>query len=43
LSGRYGTAELRDVPEMEFHLSANGAMSVTGFPGDEVLGLVAGR
>lgn len=42
LSSRYGCSDLKDVPEMEFHLGTNGAMTVTGFPGEDVLSLLAG-
>ncbi len=32
VSGRYGPADMEQVPEVEVHLEADGTLSVTGFP-----------
>jgi anaerobic ribonucleoside-triphosphate reductase activating protein len=37
LTGRYGTADMADAPEVEFHLDVNGALAVTGFPDGKLL------
>lgn len=31
-TNRYGPADMRDVPEAEFHLDMDGSVTVTGFP-----------
>jgi anaerobic ribonucleoside-triphosphate reductase activating protein len=41
LTGRYGPENMTDAPEVEFHLGADGGLTVTGFPTDPRL-LVTG-
>lgn len=38
LTQRYGPADMLRAPEVEFHLGADGALTVTGFPSAELLG-----
>lgn len=41
LTPRYGLVDMVDVPEVEFHLGADGGLTVTGFPTDA--GLIEGH